>query len=327
MKKINIILLVGCFVSNAALAQSTAGITGKPDTSYSHYSAYTSTKKSHPESKVVAELSNDLYAEKKDIIYCELKNRQLKLDVFYPRQNDKPNGIALIIIHGGGWRTGNRAMHYPLAQHLARRGYVCITPEYRLSTEALYPSAVHDIKAVIRWVKLHVKEFDIDTATIAVAGHSAGGELAAFMGATNGKTEFEGHLCNDKSSSRVGAVIDMDGILAFIHPESGEGDDGKRTSAATYWFGYSKKENPELWMEASPLTHAGSHTPPTLFLNSSVERMHAGRGDYIKILSEHKIYTEVKTFEDSPHSFVLFHPWFEPSVNYIDDFLKKVFKK
>lgn len=303
------------------------GITGKADTSYSQYSAYTSTKKSHPETKIIAELSDDLYTEKRNIVYCELNNRQLQLDVFYPRQISKPNRIALIIIHGGGWRTGNRTMHYPLAQHLASRGYVCITPEYRLSTEALYPSAVHDIKAVIRWVKQHAEQFGIDTATIAVAGHSAGGELAAFMGATNGKTEFEGQLCNDKSSSRVGAVIDMDGILAFIHPESGEGDDSKRTSAATYWFGYSKKENPELWMEASPLTHAGSHTPPTLFLNSSVERMHAGRNDYIKILSGHNIYTEVKTFEGSPHSFVLFHPWFESTVNYIDDFLKKVFKK
>jgi pectinesterase len=115
-----------------------------------------------------------------------------------------------------------------------------------------------------------------------VLGYSAGGELAAFMGTTNGIAEFEGKDCNIKSSSNVQAVIDIDGILAFIHPESGEGDDSKRISAATNWFGYSKSDNPELWVKGSPLTYAGKNTPPTLFINSGVDRMHAGRPTILK---------------------------------------------
>ncbi|MDX2047122.1 MAG: hypothetical protein SFU87_10065, partial [Chitinophagaceae bacterium] len=79
------------------------------------------------------------------------------------------------------------------------------------------------------------------------------------------------------------------------------------------------------WNQASPLTHVGLHTPPVLFLNSSVARMHAGREDFISVLNQYHIYSEVKTFEGSPHSFCLFHPWFEPTVNHIDEFLKKVF--
>ena len=54
--------------------------------------------------------------------------------------------------------------------------------------------------------------------------------------------------------------------------------------------------------------------------------MHAGRDDYIKILNEYNIYTEVKAF-DAPHSFVLFEPWFTPMLQTIDAFLKKVFNK
>jgi pectinesterase len=148
------------------------------------------------------------------------------------------------------------------------------------------------------------------------------------MGATNTINKFEGNNnCQPNSSDFVHAVIDIDGILAFIHPESGEGDDSKRVSAATNWFGYSKTENPALWQEASPLTHAGKHTPATLFINSSVDRMHAGREDYIKKIKEYNIYSEVKTFEDAPHSFCLFDPWFQPTIKYIDVFLKKVFAK
>lgn len=230
-----------------------------------------------------------------------------------------------MIIHGGGWRSGNRTQHYPLAQRLAGLGYVCFTPEYRLSAEALYPAAVYDLKSALRWIRANAKKYNVDTNKIAVLGFSAGGELAAFLGTTMGNSKFEGDECNPKSSSSVNAIVDLDGTLSFVHPESGEGDDSKRISAATYWFGYSKKENPKLWEEASPLTYVSKNTPPTLFINSSIERMHAGRTGFLKVLKENHIYSEVKTFSDAPHSFPLFDPWFEPTVKYTDEFLKKIF--
>lgn len=311
-----------------AFSQSTEGITGNVDTSYSNYNAFISTLKTHPFIKPVIESHFKSVIEKREIVYCNIGNRTLKLDAFYPAKNSKKKNTAIIIIHGGGWRTGNRTQHYPLAQHLANLGYVCFTPEYRLSTEALYPAAVFDIKASIRWIHENANEYYIDTSKIAVLGFSAGGQLAALVGATNRMSKFEGNKnCQPNSSSLVNAVIDMDGILAFIHPESGEGDDSKRISAATNWFGYSKTENPSLWQEASALTHAGKNTPPSLFINSSVDRMHAGREDFIKKLNEFNIYSEVRSFEDSPHSFCLFEPWFDPTVKYIDRFLKKVFAK
>ncbi|MDP4261714.1 MAG: alpha/beta hydrolase [Bacteroidota bacterium] len=320
-------ILFALIILTKGFAQSTSGLTGKPDTSYTTYSAYTSTKKTHPDINIVKELHSPAVLEKRNITYCKTGKRQLLLDAFYPKNRKKASRTAILIIHGGGWRSGNRTQHYPLAQRLANLGYVCFTPEYRLSTEALYPAAVYDIKSALRWIRSKAQKYNIDTAQITVLGFSAGGELAAFMGTTNGMKEFEGTTCNTGYSSAVQAVIDIDGTLSFVHPESGEGDDSKRTSAATYWLGYSKKENPALWKQASPLEYAGPHTAPTLFINSALDRMHAGRTDYIKILDQYKIYSEVKSFEGAPHSFCLFDPWFEPTVKYIDDFLKKVFKK
>jgi pectinesterase len=306
-----------------------AGVTGRPDTSYNNNVAYRSVVKTWPNAKIVAEFQASSFTEKRNIVYCKLRSdsgeRKLVLDAFCPIGKTKIKRTAIVIIHGGGWRSGNRTQHYPLAQHLADLGYVCFTPEYRLSTEALYPAAIYDIKAALRWVRKNAKKYNVDTAKITVLGFSAGGELAAFMGATNGKTEFEGTGDNLNYPGNVNAVVDIDGTLSFVHDESGEGDDSKRISAGTYWFGYSKKDNPELWKQASPLTHTGKHNPPTLFINSSVDRMHAGRNDYIKILSEYNIYTEVQRFDNSPHHFCLMDPWFEPTVKYIDGFLKKVF--
>jgi pectinesterase len=323
--KINFSIWIVCIFTVPSFAQSTKGITGIRDTSYSMTSAYLGTLKTHPNAKMVSEIMPRTIESKKDIVYAKIGERALLLDAFYPKKKNKKLSPAIIIIHGGGWRTGNKNQHIALAQRLADLGYVCFLPEYRLSTEALFPAAVHDLKASIRWVRGNAKMYQVDTNKIATLGFSAGGQLSALLGSTAHLADFEGSEGNQNHSSKVNAVIDIDGILAFIHPESGEGDDTKRTSAATNWFGFSKTENPQLWEQGSALTHAGKNSPPTLFLNSAVDRMHAGREDYRVKLEPFHIYTEVHNFPDSPHGFCLFEPWFTPTVQYVDAFLKKVF--
>lgn len=306
-------------------AQFTDSITNRIDSSYSSYRAYLSTKKTHPFIELVAPFDLKNVQQKKNIVYNRIEKRKLLMDAFYPTDNKQPQ-TAIIMLHGGGWRSGNRTQHYPLLQKLASLGYTCFAPEYRLSTEALFPAAVYDVKAAIRWVRANAKQFNIDTAKIVIAGFSAGGELAAFMATTGNIPLFEGFGGNAGISSKVNALIDIDGTLSFVHPESGEGNDEKKLSASTMWFGYSKKDNLPLLTIASPLTHVNAHTAPSLFINSAVERMHAGRNDFIKVLNEQHIYSEIKEFERSPHSFCLFEPWFTPTVETTDGFLKSVFK-
>lgn len=312
-------------ICNIGTSQNLEGITGVRDSSYTTKSAFSNDIKKYPHIKIVKEFNFETVIKESDITYCSLGERELKLDVFQPKNQNNKLRTAIIIIHGGGWRSGNRTQHYPLAQRLADKGYVSFTPEYRLSTEALFPSAVYDLKAVIRWVRLNASTYNIDPEKIVISGFSAGGELAAFLGTTANKLLFQNGVCNAEISSHVNAIIDIDGTLSFVHAENEQGDESMKTSAATNWFGYSKAENPGLWKIASPLSHINEKTPPTLFVNSSVARMHAGREDYIKILRKNSTFSEVISFETAPHSFILYHPWFEPSVNGIDAFLTTIF--
>jgi len=101
----------------------------------------------------------------------------------------------------------------------------------------------------------------------------------------------------------------------------------KRTekSADVFWLEGFYEQNADRWKEASALTWVNKNSPPFLFINSSQLRFHAGCNDMVAKLTEYGIYTEVHKLEDAPHSYWLFHPWFEPTTAYIETFLKKVF--
>src|SRR5690606_26802073 len=110
----------------------------------------------------------------------------------------------------------------------------------------------------------------------------------------------------------VQAVINIDGISAFIHPASGEGQDRPgKPSAATLWFGSSVDEDPESRYEASALTYINPQSAPMLFINSSIPRFGAGRDDVIKKLETFGIAYRTYQHEDCMHTFWLFHPWFK----------------
>lgn len=300
--------------------------TGIPDTSFSVKGSYRHEIAAHPNIRVADSTMPASVQSVRNIAYRTTPGgKKLFLDIYKPKRRTKALLPAVLMVHGGGWRSGDRTHNNTLARQLAAKGYICITADYSLSTHALYPAAVHDLKAAVRWMRSKGSEYDIDTSRVAILGFSAGGELAAFVGTTGGNPKFEGIAGQNEGSSTVQAVIDIDGTLAFIHPESGEGNDSKSISAATYWFGYPKAERPELWVEASPLTHVSAKTPPFLFINSSVDRMHAGRTDFIAKLNAFGTYSEVRTFADAPHTFMFFDPWFEPTLATISGFLKKVF--
>ena len=287
------------------------------DTSYTVWSTYNKELKKFPYIKIVQKPENKTISKQLDLVYKKSNLRELHLDAFYKKQ--KAIQPAVILIHGGGWRSGNKSQMHFLAQEIASKGYSCFAVEYRLSDEAKYPAAILDVKTAIKYIKENALQFNVDSNKIAVLGCSSGAQMASLIGVTNGIPKFEESISNQNSN--VQAIINMDGILAFNHPESKEG------KVAALWLDGSNEEKPEVWEEASALTHANKNSPPILFINSDIPRFHAGRDDMIAILTKFGIYSDVKTLFNSPHSFWFFDPWFDEIVNYSTQFLDKIFKQ
>jgi len=238
-----------------------------------------------------------------DLEYKTRNGKSLLADIYYP-ENSAQKFPAIILVHGGGWISGSKANERFLAQELASKGYVSMAINYSLSDVAKYPAGVEDIEDALKFLKKHHKEFVVNKKKIAVGGNSAGAQLATLVGVKN----------------KVQAIVNIDGIVSFIHPESEEG------TYAAYWFGATKTQNFKLWKEASPLEYVGKNTPPTLFINSSQPRFHAGRDDMMKLLKSYNIPTKIHEIKDSPHSFWLVQPWFDETLKYTVDFLDKVLK-
>lgn len=296
------------------------------DTSFTVHSAFVKARRQHPAITVARPPVPAAVRTQLAVPYCVVPGgRALQLDVFYPRPHRRRPVPAVLLVHGGGWRSGDRSQHAPLAAQLAARGFVAVTVEYRLTPEAPYPAAVQDLKTALRWLRAHARPYGLDTTRVAVWGFSAGGQLAALVGTTNNDPRYETGTSYRSRSSRVQAIVNVDGIMAFIHPESGEGDDSRGLSAATQWLGSNKLTNPALWHQASALSHLGPGTPPILFINSGVARMHAGRDDARRQLEALGIYSQVQQFPEAPHPFPLFTPWFTPTLEYTVAFLRQVF--
>ncbi|WP_298493804.1 alpha/beta hydrolase [uncultured Algibacter sp.] len=279
------------------------------DTSYTIHNTFQKEIKKFPNISIAYANSIINLSETKDLIFKELNNQKLHLDFYRVKNNELVP--AVILIHGGGWKSGNKSHMEPLAKSIASQGYACFAVEYRLSAQAIYPAGINDVKHAIKFIRANATKFGVDSTKIAVLGCSSGGQMAALIGTKNNE---------DYSSTKVQAIINIDGILAFKHPQSRE------NVVASKWLGGTCKEKPKVWEEASALNHTNAQTPPILFINSQYDRFHAGRDDMIKILKKHNIYYNLKTILNSPHTFWLFNPYFKETTKHIVTFLDNQFK-
>jgi acetyl esterase/lipase len=247
---------------------------------------------------------------RKDLVYLQRDDLSLALDLYLPGPTGKPAPLV-ILVHGGGWASGERANMAPLAARLAARGYAAATVSYRLSGQARYPAAIHDVKEAVRWLRGNAGSLKIDPARVAISGGSAGGQIAALVGMTEPQA--------------IRAVVNIDGLSDFTTESArqNEDDPSKKPSAAGAWFGGRYSEKQALWHEASPITHAGKDSPPVLFIVSGVPRFSVGREAMAAKLASHGIHSDTVALPDTPHSFWLFDPWLAPTVDAMTTFLAR----
>ncbi len=265
-----------------------------------------------------------------DVPYARHGSRKVLCDLFIPRdawENAAARRPAIVVVHGGGWKNGDKTKFRALAVALARRGYVTAAIEYRLAHEAKFPAAIQDCNAAVRFLRANAARYRIDPQRIGAVGGSAGGHLVGLMATAFNEPRLQGEGGHPEHSSRVQAAIVMAGPLQIA---SGEVAERSRThpesSNAVLWIGKPVDDAPELYRLADAYEHIGPHCPPILFMVG--EHDHPERNEPARRkLRRHGVWTDVKVYKDGKHGCWNLLPWFDAMVADMDAFFREHLQK
>lgn len=149
------------------------------------------------------------------VVYGSGGGRELRCDIYRPPAGARQTGAAVLLVHGGSWRGGDRTQLRRYGWRLGRAGYVGVAIEYRLIPETWFPGFLHDVKAAIRWTRSHSGDLGIDPERIGIHGNSAGGHLALLAAGTPNVGDLEGDGGNAGVGTEVAACSSVYGPSVF----------------------------------------------------------------------------------------------------------------
>lgn len=195
--------------------------------------------------------------------FAVVDGRDLYADVFLPDNSTSRTRPAVLYLHGGGWRGGERAYARAWADFFTARGDVFIALDYRLFPPATGLEAPGDVKCGIRWVKDHAASYGIDPKRLVLFGESAGGHLAALAGYSEGDSRL--------SSSCGSGDTSVAAVISFYAPGDLVARAGSDPVELEGFTGVPLEGHRELYELLSPINHIGPRSPPTLLVHGGAD--------------------------------------------------------
>lgn len=252
-------------------------------------------------------LSWSLLPAQQKVIYVTRGEKALEADLFLPAATDKPVA-AVVYIHGGGWRGGNRAQFQRHAARMAELGFAGLCVQYRFQQEAKWPAPLDDVTAAVDWLRAHAKEYNIDPRRIGAAGGSAGGHLAAMLGVRG----------NVRAVAAFNPALDLIAL----------GNHDKLSNSVKDLIGAAYAENPSLWKSASPIENVSPRSAPFLLLHGTADATvpfeHTER--MLRLLTKAGVRAELMPAEKQGHGCFNQEPWFTPARDRMIEFFQRELK-
>ncbi len=205
----------------------------------------------------------------RDLVYGKGGETDLKLDLAMPNEGTGPFP-AIVCVHGGGWKAGNRQQLGKTIEGMAARGYVAVTVSYRFSPAARFPAQIEDCKAAVRWLRANAAKYQVNPERIGAVGFSAGGHLVCLLGTTDKNDGLEGQGGNPEQSSRVQAVVSFFGPTDFTTKTWNEAVEKEFLIPL---FGSTLEENPGIYKKGSSVTYVTKDDPPFLFFHGTEDKL------------------------------------------------------
>lgn len=242
------------------------------------------------------------------IQYAEGAGRRHQLDVHVPMSGAK-GAPVLFQVHGGGWVVGNkRQQGMPLVNHMAARGWVCVSANYRLSPRATFPDHLIDLKRALAWTREHIAEYGGDPDFIVVTGGSAGGHLCSLLALTANDPRYQPGF--EQVDTRVQGCVPFYAVYDFVDRSRVHMHRGLSLVVNRLVMKSTPERDPEAFDRASPIAQIHADAPPFFIVHGDQDSMapHEEARIFVQRLrdvSKSKvIYIELPGVQ---HAFEVFH--------------------
>ncbi len=208
-----------------------------------------------------------------NVVYQEISGQKLALDIARPNSGG-PHALV-VLIHGGGWRIGDRHQLEDEMKMLAHRGFAAATIQYRLARPGAvdtFPAAARDVSCAIRFLLANAAKYRIDAKRVALLGLSAGGHLAALTAASSGDRRLEGPCPHGKQPVKVNGVVSLYPPLD-LRPRAAAGFTEEVKAIVAGFLGAPPANDPKKAALASPITHVKAGLPPFLLVHGTTDMM------------------------------------------------------
>ena len=205
------------------------------------------------------------------------------LDIYIPKEA-KDSYPVVIHTYGSAWSMNNMKGSADLSTICAayvKAGYAVVTPNHRSASDAKYPAQLHDIKAVVRFVRGNAAKYKFDTNFVAVSGFSSGGHLSSLTATTCGLKEGKSGSVTVDLVGDLGEYTSfsscVDGAVLWSPPTDiytmnpiSMGGSGTMEGA---FIGVEREGNKDKWMVASSPYYASDDDPPVIIFHGTSDQV------------------------------------------------------
>lgn len=191
------------------------------------------------------------------MVYRERDGADLELDFYRVAGAVKGSPApCVVVIHGGGWDSGDKRQLAPLNRYLAGRGYAVASIDYSLAPAHTYPAPVADVDAALDFLRARAEPLGLDPSRFVLLGRSAGGQIALQAAYLSAKASIKGVIA-------FYAPADM--VFGYSLPTNPLIMDSRKVMETYLGGGYP--DVPGAYTASSPFEHATTSSPPTLLLH------------------------------------------------------------
>ncbi len=209
------------------------------------------------------------------IVYTQRHGVDLAFDVVRP---SRPNGLGVVLMVSGGWRSGPDHFRPWMTAPLLRRGYTILAVSHMSQPQATVMEIVEDVNRAVRFIRHHAKKYGIDPNRLGVAGGSAGGHLSLMLATRGGPGTPDASDPVDRESSAVQAVaifFPVTDLLNLGDSTENPGDGGPPKSFVKA-FGPQATDMAawkQIGRDMSPIYHITAGMPPVLIFHGGADTL------------------------------------------------------